>query len=87
MNQHNSRIADVDEIKTLKETLLKINDTNPALYERMMSWIPNPDDRQRFDGIMTEIEEFMRREAIVKGKMTELREAQKRKNEYHDDSE
>ena len=47
-NLYESRIADVSELTTLKDTLVQINKTDEVLYNRLMSRLNDPDKLNKF---------------------------------------
>lgn len=59
MNLYDSRIDDVDEISTLKQTLEYVGQQNQALYQRLQSGIPDQAQMNVFVTILNEIDQLV----------------------------
>ena len=69
---YDSRIDNVDELKTLRDTLAEISQGDPALYSRIMSGIADEAQLNKFQGLMGEVDGLCEREASVRRKIEEL---------------
>ena len=67
-----SRIANVDEILTVKEALIQTKLDNPDHYTRLMSTIPRP-LQQQLEQIINGLSDLMKKETALKGMQVLLR--------------
>lgn len=74
---YDSRIDNIDELKTLRDTLMEISQADPTLYARIMSGITDQDQLSKFEGLMGGVDGLCEREASVRRKIEELEKTNK----------
>ena len=72
MNLYDSRIDDVDEINTLKQTLTYVSNSNAALYQRLQSGISDKAQMDAFCNILNGIDQLVNDEKTVREQIDEL---------------
>ena len=77
MSLYDSCIDDIDELKTLKETMLQISQNNQPLYQKLMSGVPAQDQQQQFGSILEGVEKLIEDEATTRQQIEEM---EKKKN-------
>lgn len=72
MSLYDSRVDDIDELKTLKETMMAINQNNQQLYQKLMSGVQQVDQQQQFQSIMAGVEKLIEDEKEMRRKVEEM---------------
>ena len=77
MGLYDSQIDDVDELKTLRDTLIELSSTNPPLYARLLDGIGQGDKLTQFQTILSGVDGLIEQEANVTRQIQELEKAKK----------
>jgi hypothetical protein len=74
---YDAAMDEVDELEYLRDTLSRVGQTDPAALAGLMAGITEPDQRAKFEQLLSGVANLVQREAAVTAQVRALDDAKK----------